>query len=255
VRAPAVALIPARAGSLRIPGKNVRALAGHPLIAYSIAAAFESEVFDDVIVSTDSEEIATIARHYGAETPGLRPAQAATSTSPDIEWVSHVIGVLADQRRRYELFSILRPTSPFRTGATIRRALDALDAAGPATGSVRAVRRCREHPGKMWVREGMLMKPLLKQPAHEVPLHSRQFQALPEVWVQDSSLEIARTHVIVDGLDIAGPGVAFFRSDGAEGFSIDYPEEFEEAERMIAAGEAFPPSISQEPLLAVQDAR
>src|SRR5918911_1658234 len=104
----AVALVPARAGSERGPGKNVLPLAGHPLIAYTIAAARASGLFSSVVVSTDSEEIAEVAQRYGAEVPGLRPAEIATATSPDIEWVVHVMG-----GRSEEIFSILRPTSPF----------------------------------------------------------------------------------------------------------------------------------------------
>ena len=250
---PAVALIPARAGSLRVPGKNVRPLAGHPLIAYSIAAAYESAAFDAVVVSTDSEAIAEVARHYGASVPCLRPAEMATSMSPDIEWVAHMIGVLADRGQQFELFSILRPTSPFRTGATIQRAWSALIAAGEEAQSVRAVRRCREHPAKMWLRDGPFLRPLLDQPLGEVPLHSRQFQALPEVYVQDSSMEIARMEVISEGRDIAGERVVFFAPDEREGFSIDYPDEFEEAERMIATGEAFLPPISQSPFALARE--
>ena len=78
----AVALIPARQGSKRVPGKNVRPLGGHPVIAYTIAPALESGVFESVIVSTDSEETAAIARHYGAEVPFLRPAQFAGERRP-----------------------------------------------------------------------------------------------------------------------------------------------------------------------------
>ena len=78
----AVALVPARSGSQRVPGKNVAPLAGHPLIAYAIAGACESGVFDEVVVSTDSEGIAELAEHDGATVPGLRPAQLATATSP-----------------------------------------------------------------------------------------------------------------------------------------------------------------------------
>ena len=115
----AVALIPARAGSQRVKGKNVRSLAGHPLLAYSIAAAHESGVFERIVVSTDSDEIARIARSYGAEVPLLRPSEMAGSTSPDIEWVRHALDNLG---REFDAFSILRPTSPFRTAATIRRA-------------------------------------------------------------------------------------------------------------------------------------
>ena len=79
----AVALIPARAGSKRVPHKNIAPLNGHPLIAYTICAARKSGVFDGVIVSTDSEEYAAIARHYGAEIPFLRPAAFAGDTSPN----------------------------------------------------------------------------------------------------------------------------------------------------------------------------
>ena len=87
----AVALIPARAGSERVPGKNLIQLAGHPLIAYAIAGARESGVFEAVVVSTDEEETAEAARRYGAEVPGLRPPELATNTSQDVEWVLHVM--------------------------------------------------------------------------------------------------------------------------------------------------------------------
>ncbi len=86
-----VALIPARSGSKRVPDKNIRLLAGHPLIAYSIAAALQSKVFDKVLVSTDSERYADIARHYGADVPFMRPPTIAGDTSPDIEWVAYTL--------------------------------------------------------------------------------------------------------------------------------------------------------------------
>jgi len=148
----AVALVPARGGSQRVPGKNVRELAGHPLIAYSLAAARSSGLFDAVIVSTDSKEIAEVAARYGAEVPGLRPAEMASSTSPDIEWVRHVLAHLAREGREPELFSILRPTSPFRTAGTILRAHEEL-LSRPEADSVRAVELCKQHPGKMWTLE------------------------------------------------------------------------------------------------------
>ena len=154
----AVALVPARSGSERVPGKNILPLAGHPLIAYTIAAARASGLFAAVVVSTDSEEIAEVARRYGGDVPGLRPAGMATATSPDIEWVLHVMG-----GRDEELFSILRPTSPFRTAATIRRAWEQLLALGDRADSIRAVEPTRQHPGKMWTIDGELMRPLLPQ--------------------------------------------------------------------------------------------
>ena len=83
-----VALIPARAGSKRVPGKNIRPLAGHPLLAYTIAAAPRQRRVRRGVVSTDSDDFAEIARHYGAEVPFLRPAEMAGDLSPDIEWVA-----------------------------------------------------------------------------------------------------------------------------------------------------------------------
>lgn len=236
----AVALVPARSGSQRVPGKNLLPLAGHPLLAYSIAAARDSGVFDAVLVSTDSPEIAAVAERYGAQVPGMRPAELATATSPDVEWVRRVL-----DGRGEEVFSILRPTSPFRTGATIRRAFDLLVSLGDRADSVRAVRKVREHPGKMWVLDGELMRPLLEQPADGPPLHSQQYQALPEVWVQDSSLEVAWTRALREDGSIAGRRVAPFPTEGNEGFSIDYPEDVERAEALLARGEAELPPILQ----------
>ena len=238
----AVALIPAREGSSRIPGKNIRPLAGHPLVAYTIAAALESAVFEAVVVSTDSPEIAAVARRYGAEVPGMRPAELATATSPDIEWVQHMLELLDEQGRGFELFSILRPTSPFRSAATIRRARDRLVAFGDAADSIRAVEVCRQHPGKMWVLDGELMRPLLPQSADGVPTHSRQYHDLPTVYVQNSSLEVAWTRVARRLGQIAGHRVLPFFTEGAEGFSVDYPEDWEAAERMLAASAAELPA-------------
>jgi CMP-N,N'-diacetyllegionaminic acid synthase len=237
----AVALVPARAGSQRVPGKNVMPLAGHPLIAYSIAGAQEAGIFDAVVVSTDSEEIAEIGRRYGAEVPALRPVEMSTATSFDIEWVLHVM-----RDREEEIFAILRPTSPFRTADVIRRAYERLVELGDAADSIRAVEPARQHPGKMWTLAGDLIEPLLPQPAGETPLHSRQYQALPKVYAQNSSLELAWSRVLEDPVPtISGARVAPFFTEGAEGFSIDYPEDVALAERMLARGEATLPAVPQ----------
>lgn len=239
-----LAYVPARAGSERVPRKNLRPLAGHPLIAYTVAAALESGLFDTVAVSTDSAEIADVARSYGAEVPCLRPAELATATSPDIDWVLQLTGALEGEGRTVERFAILRPTSPFRSAATIRRAHAALLALGGRADSIRAVERCRQHPGKMWVLDGELMTPLLPQPEGETPLHSRQYQALPPVYAQNSSLELAWRSVLDGPLPtISGTRIAPFLTDPVEGFSIDYPEDLARAEELVASGRASLPAV------------
>jgi len=242
----AIALIPARAGSQRVVGKNVRQLAGHPLIAYSIAAAHQSGLFQRVVVSTDSQQTAEIARHYGAEVPFLRPAEQATSTSPDIEWVRHALGAIAET---YECFAIVRPTSPLRGAETIRRAWAQL-LGTPQADSIRAVELCKQHPGKMWIVEGPLMRPLLEQSHLEVAWHASQYQALPKVYVQNSALEIAWTRVVRETGTKEGHAIAPFFTEGDEGFVIDYEDDWERAEQLVASGRARLPAVSQAPFNA-----
>ncbi len=242
----AVALIPARQGSKRVPGKNVRALGGHPVIAYTIAPALESGVFESVIVSTDSEEIAAIARHYGADVPFLRPPQFAGDTSPDIEWLDYTLRELERAGRQWDCFSLLRPTSPFRTAASIRRAwLRFMGQEG--VDSLRAVEKCAQHPGKMWIVNGDRMTPLLPSAPGAQPSHSTPYQALPPVYVQNASLEIAWTRVVFEGRTIAGDVLVPFLTEGFEGFDINDPHDWMIAERLIADGTAVLPPVPQVP--------
>jgi CMP-N,N'-diacetyllegionaminic acid synthase len=234
--------VPARSGSLRVPDKNIRRLDGHPLIAYAIAAAKESGVFKHVVVSTDSELIARIAVHYGAEVPGLRPAELATSTSPDIAWIEHVFGALSE---RPDAFAIIRPTSPFRGGPSIARGFHRFVELSHTHGidSLRAVELCKQHPGKMWVIEGETMRPLLDQSHLEVAWHAQQYQSLPPVYVQNSSLEIAWSRVVTETGSREGRVVAPFELPPPEGLAIDNPEDWDQAERLVATGQALLPAV------------
>ena len=246
------AFIPARHGSKRVPGKNVRPLGGHPVLAYTIAPAIESGVFDAVIVSTDSEEIAAIARHYGAEVPFLRPAALATDTSPDIEWLADALTRLRDQGRTWDCFSLLRPTSPFRTADTIRRAWSRFIVQQDVD-SLRAVEKCAQHPGKMWVVNGDRMEPLLKGAPAGQPWHSTPYQALPPVYVQNASLEIAWTNVVFDKRTIAGDVLVPFLTEGYEGFDINNWEDWVIAERLLAEGRVTLPPVPQTPYVTTND--
>ena len=243
----AVALIPARSGSKRVPHKNVRPLHGHPLIAYTIAAARASGVFDAVVVSTDSEDYAQVARHYGAEVPFLRDPAMASSTSPDIEWVLHALEALEAHGRAFEVFSILRPTSPFRKAETIQRAWDAFTRAD-GVDSLRAVEPVSQHPGKMWVIRSERMTPLMPlNPEDAPPWHSQQMAGLPKVYVQNASLEIAWTEMARRTRSIAGTVLVPFLTEGDEGVDINGPQDWFWAEHLISTGEARLPAVAQSP--------
>ena len=239
-----VALIPARAGSKRVPDKNIRPLAGHPLIAYTVAAALDSGIFADVIVSTDSEHYAKIVKYYGAEVPFLRPEALAGDQSPDIEWLAHTLDQLRKSGRRYDCFSILRPTSPFRLPQTIQRAWDEFSTQN-GVDSLRAVEKCSQHPGKMWVVRGNRMMPLLPLGPAEQPWHSSQYPTLPEIYVQNASLEIAWTRVVFEDRTIAGNVTMPFFTVDYEGFDVNSEYDWQLAEHLVQCGDAKLPRVNQ----------
>jgi CMP-N,N'-diacetyllegionaminic acid synthase len=244
-----VALIPARSGSKRVSDKNIRPLAGHPVMAYTIAAALQSKVFSDVIVSTDSEKYAEIARYYGAQVPFLRPAEMAGDVSPDIEWIEYTLKKLEEDDRRYDCFSILRPTSPFRLPETIQRAWEAFKAE-EGVDSLRAVEKCQQHPGKMWVVRGNRMTPLLPLSPPEQPWHSSQYQSLPEVFVQNASLEIAWVRVALEERTIAGSVLMPFFTREFEGFDVNNSYDWNLAEHLVSNGDAKLPTVFQDPYIS-----
>jgi len=243
-----VALVPARAGSKRVADKNIRSLSGHPLMAYTISAAVQSGIFSDVIVSTDSEHYADIARHYGAEVPFLRPHQLAGDVSPDIEWLTHTLGVLREAGREYDCFSILRPTSPFRLPETIQRAWHAFVTEN-GVDSLRAIEKCQQHPGKMWVVQGKRMVPLMPLNSSSQPWHSSQYQSLPTVYAQNASLEIAWTRVVSEHGTIAGDVLMPFFTEGYEGFDVNSEYDWSLAEYLSNNGGAQLPSVTHFPYL------
>jgi CMP-N,N'-diacetyllegionaminic acid synthase len=241
----AIAFVPARSGSERVPRKNIRPLAGHPLLAYAIETAFQSGVFSRVVVSTDAEEVAEVARWYGADVPFLRPAEYATATSPDAEWLRFTLERLDEA---YDVFAIVRATNPFRGPDAFRRGLEQL-VSTPEADSIRAVELVKQHPGKMWVlaEDGRTMKPLLDQSHLEVAWHAGQYPALPAAYVQNSALEIAWTRVVAETGTREGRVLAPFFTEGYEGFNVDDEEDWERAERLVAAGLARLPAVGRPP--------
>jgi CMP-N-acetylneuraminic acid synthetase len=209
-----------------VPGKNVRRLGQHPLLAYTLAAAQQAGVFQRVVLSTDDPSYAEIGRHYGADVPFLRPPELAGAGSTDIEWVQHALEGLQSAGEQFDVFAILRPTSPF-------------ERASPAVDSLRAVEPVSQHPGKMWRILGDRLVPVLPVQPEGVPWHSRPTQSLPAVWVQNASLEIAWTRCAKAG-SIAGEAVLPFLTEGLEGFDINSEYDWSYAQQEVARGAQLP---------------
>ena len=191
-------------------------------------------VFDRIVVSTDSEEIAKVARWYGADVPFLRPDEYATSTSPDIEWIAWTLPALEE---RYDLFAIVRATNPFRGPDVIRRGLEQL-LATPEADSIAPSSSSSSTPGRCGCStiDGRTMRPLLDQSHLDVAWHAGQYQALPPVYVQNSALEIAWTRVVEATGTREGRVLAPYVTEGYEGLNIDDEDDFALAERLIAEG-------------------
>jgi CMP-N,N'-diacetyllegionaminic acid synthase len=221
-------LIPARAGSQRVPGKNTRMLGGKPLIEWTIEPAVAANVAK-IIISSDDKAIWPIARYHDIPLH-IRKPEHATHAATDFSWVYDLRDMI-----QTEYFAILRPTSPFRTASTIRRAFAAL--VGSRAHSVRAVERVTHpHPAKMWefVPGSKLMRPIMVGSHPDGTYwHSSPTQSLPPVYKQNSSIEIAQTWVIEGTKTISGYHIAPFLTEPLEGFSIDTEDDWREAARLL----------------------
>jgi CMP-N,N'-diacetyllegionaminic acid synthase len=155
-----LAIIPARGGSKGLPGKNIRALCGKPLIAWSIEKAKKSQHLDVVLVTTDSPEIADVARQYGATVPFLRPADLATDHASTYEVVRHALAHFQEtEGREFDYVVLLEPTSPLREDDDIDRMLEALDARADQCDAIVSVGEVSEHPSIMKRLVGDRMEP------------------------------------------------------------------------------------------------
>ncbi|CEO09831.1 acylneuraminate cytidylyltransferase [[Clostridium] sordellii] len=139
-----LAIVPARAGSKGIKDKNITDLNGKPLIAYSIEAGLKSKYINKVVVTTDGEEIAKVAKEYGADVPFLRPKHLATDTSKSIDAVTHCIEQLKNQGHEYDYIVLLQPTQPLRQAWHIDEAIELIIAKDED--ALVSVSKVKDHP-------------------------------------------------------------------------------------------------------------
>jgi N-acylneuraminate cytidylyltransferase len=225
-----LALIPARGGSKSIPNKNIQPFHGHPLLAYSIAAALQADQVSRVVVSTDSEEIAAIARDYGAETPFMRPAEYAQDDTEDFPVFEHALNWLAEKEDYHpEIVVQLRPTSPVRPNGLIDEAISSL-IDHPEADSVRGVVPAGQNPHKMWQpQDDGSMQPLLKVKGIGEPYNAPR-QKLPAIYWQTGHVDAIRTESILKKKSMSGANIWPLPIDARFTVDIDNPGDWAKAE-------------------------
>ncbi len=226
-------LIPARGGSKGIPRKNIRDFAGAPLIAYSIAAGSQSQLVTRVIVSTDDEEIAAVARDWGAETPFLRPAEFAQDDTTDLPVFEHALRWLRENEGyQPEIVIQLRPTSPIRPVGLLDEAIGIL-LEHPEADCVRGVVPSGQNPFKMWLinNDGQL-DPLLKVAGVSEPYNAPR-QALPQTYWQTGHIDAIRATSILDKHSLTGDVILPLLIDPLFTVDIDTIEDFQNSARLI----------------------
>lgn len=223
-----IAIIPARSGSKRLPDKNILDLGGHPLMAHTIIPAVASQLFADIIVTSDSDKYLEIAKKYGA-IPIKRPMELSQGDITGVEWIEHTLIEMQKQGKEYNVFCILRPTNPFRTAYTLQKAcfkfenLSGMNYARTDF-SMRAVEKCKQHPCKMWTLYGSKIIPIFGSP--EMKLYTQPYHKLSPVLVQNGSLEMGFVETIFDRKSITETVIYPFFTGDYEGFDINNEDDY-----------------------------
>ena len=232
-----LALIPARGGSKGIPRKNIKDFAGYPLIAWSIAAGLQAKSVSRVIVSTDDEEIAAVARECGAETPFLRPAELAQDRTTDFPVFEHALKWLEDiEGYKPEIVVQLRPTSPIRPRDMVDQAVGILTQ-HPEADSARGVVPAAQNPHKMWRFHGYdaPMNPLLEVEGIAEPYNAPR-QVLPPVYWQTGHIDAIRATTISRKRSLTGDVVYPLVIDPRYTVDIDTPADWEKYQALVYSG-------------------
>jgi CMP-N-acetylneuraminic acid synthetase len=227
-----LSLIPARSGSRTLRDKNIRLLAGKPLLAYSIEQSLSSKLIDRTIVSTDSKRYADLACEYGAEVPFLRPPEISKGSSTDLEAFTHALDWLRREEGYIPDICVhLRPTYPVRKvediDNIIRMLLD-----NPDLDSVRSVVPAPFTPMKMWFRsEEGLLSPAVKSEIKEA--YNLPRQLLPPAFAQNACIDALRTRVITEMKSMTGSRIFGYVMEG-KSYDIDTEKQLQEAGEYLA---------------------
>ena len=232
-----LAIIPARGGSKGIPRKNILDFAGYPLIAWSIAAGKQSKMVTRVLVSTDDEEIASVAREYGAEVPFLRPVELAQDNTLDLPVFEHALKWLKEiEGYKPEIVIQLRPTSPIRPRDCVDNAISIL-LEHPRADCVRGVVPAGQNPHKMWrlSKPDSPMTPLLEVPGIAEPYNAPR-QILPPIYWQTGQIDAIRASTITRKCSLTGNKIYPLIIDPRYTVDIDNLSDWAKYESMVYSG-------------------
>ncbi len=218
-----LAIVPARGGSKRLPRKNIMLLGGRPLINWTIDAAFDSGVCTNVLVSTDDNEIASVARSAGALVPWLRPAELATDTASSAEVIAHALAWYEKAHGTVHAVLLLQPTSPFRTSETIRGAVRTyMEQCGATRHAVVSVSPAASHPAWTFSWRGGVLLPSLGWSTL-----ARRSQDLDPVFALNGAVYVIPANDARAAHPIVRPGtLPFFMTDARESLDIDTADDW-----------------------------
>ena len=215
-----VAIIPARSGSKSLVDKNIKDLSGHPLIAYSIAVAKMSKTIDRVIVSTNSQEYADIAKQYGAEVPFIRPDEYSTDAATDRDFLVHAMNWFDENENSVpEYWAHLRPTTPLRSVEIIDNAINKIVQDNNAT-SLRSGHKAPESPLKWFVKSNRYFRGLVGGEDYNLPK-----EAFEQVYIPDGFVDVVKSSFVMNSQEIHGDKMIGFESPVCT--EVDSAEEFD----------------------------
>ncbi len=227
-------IIPARGGSKSVPQKNIKELAGKPLIAWILGAVQNAGNAGRIIVSTDSQEIADVAKAYGAEVPFLRPSEISQDLSTDLEFVHHALDFFEKTEGWVpEAVARFSPVTPLVQPATIAATIDLL-VANPDIHSVRPLSRLSHHPNKAWRTEGEFMVPAFSKEVtgFDEPYNLPR-QLFPEMYAHLGAAGVAWTKTFRELNSTSGTILKYVTMDEVDAFDINHPADFEIAEVLM----------------------
>ncbi len=229
-----LAIIPARGGSKKIKKKNIKLLAGKPLIAYTIEESKKSKYISRIILSTDNEEIAIIGKKLGAEVPFLRPSELAEDYVTDLPVFQHCLNWLRENENYIpDIIVHLRPTAPLRKNYHIDTGIELL-LKSPGADSVRSVTAVGQHPLKMWKIENNRLAPFVSEEISGIKeSYNMPRQKLPPAYIQNGSVDVIWTKTILEKNSMSGDIIAPFVMEEWESINIDTEIDFSLAELIM----------------------